>query len=133
MRSKLAIVIADLFLIVGLVLCLFSDKSIAPSDAWRSGHCIVCVGWFAVMIVHTWQHFKLIKAFTESSVRRRNIITTVTLVAMIVLIVSVMALVVSQSDIVVKFHNIVVHGFMVVVILHLVTKSKRLVTMVSKL
>lgn len=130
MNSKLSIIV--IILIIGLVLCLISDKNINPDSAWQSSHCIISAVWFVLMILHAWQHWKLIKAFRISKVRLKNRLTTLTIVVFIVMFFSIAALIATTSPSVVHFHNIFAHVFMVVVIVHLITKSKRLYSMIKR-
>lgn len=131
MISKRSIIITDILLIIGLVMCLISDKDINPDSAWQASHCIISAGWFILMAFHVWQHWKLIKAFQRSKVRLKNILTTLTIVVFVVMFFSIAILIVMTTPCVVHFHNMFAHVFMIVVIAHLIAKTKRLQVMIQ--
>lgn len=132
LNSTGSIIITDIILIAGLVLCLISDKGIEPDSAWRSPHCIISAVWFLFMPLHVWQHWKLIKALRYPKVRLRNKLTTLTVAVFIVMFLSIGALIVSTTPDIVRFHNVFAHLFMAVMIIHLIAKSKRLLTMIQR-
>lgn len=130
MKSRLSIIVTDLVLIVGLILCLVSDKNIVPVTAWNSFHCIACAAWYIVMAIHVYQHRKLIMALRIAKVRRKNILTTLTVIIFAVMFFSISALAAIQWPFAVHFHHVFVHIFMVVIIVHLVSKLGRLLVLI---
>jgi len=122
--------IVDILLLAGLVL---SIKTARTADySWASLHFIVSISWYALMLVHIWQHWRLIKTLAKQKVMRRNIITTLAVVVFILMTFSVILFIGKINDQFVHIHHVIAHVFWAVIIIHVVQKSKRFVHLFKK-
>ena len=123
--------IVDVLLLVGLILSIFSSRRFAAS--WGSFHCIVSFIWYAVMLVHIWQHWRLTKALAKWKALKRNIITSLTVVVFILITFSVILFIAGINDQFVGIHHKIAHVFWAVIIIHAIQKSKRFVHLFKKI
>jgi len=122
--------IVDILLLAGLIL---SIKTARTADySWGSFHCIVGLIWYAIMLVHIWQHWRFIKALAKWKVIKRNIITSLTVVVFILMTFSVMLFITKINNQFVHIHHIIAHLFWAVIIIHAVQKSKRFIHLFKK-
>ena len=117
--------IVDLLLVAGLFLSILSSRHSA--DSWGSLHCIVSMIWYALMLVHIWQHWRMTKALTKWKVMRRNIVTTLITIMFILMTVSIIFFVGGVGDKSIQIHHAVAHIFWIVIIIHTITKVKRFI------
>jgi len=113
--------VVDLLLLVGLFLSILSSRHSA--DSWGSLHCIVSMTWYALMLIHIWQHWQMTKALTTWKVMRRNIITTLTAIMFILLTVSIVLFVGGVSHKATHIHHAVAHIFWMVILVHAIHKT----------
>ena len=115
--------VVDILLIAGLVL---SIKTARTADySWASFHCIISMTWYALMLIHIWQHWRIIKALTKWKVIKRNIITSLTVVVFILMTFSVFLFITKINDQFFRIHHIIAHIFWAMIVIHAVQKSKR--------
>ncbi len=130
--SKQAKIFVDVLLIVGLVLsCKFYPDETSTAY-WKSAHCIVSVAWFLLTIIHVFQHWKLIKAFTKKNIRRKNKITAITVICFILMVLSITFFISGQGEAFAKFHHVVGNFYMLMAIIHVIQKFKKLKALLPK-
>ena len=123
--KRISKAIVDILLIAGLILSIHSSRHFATS--WGSYHCIVSMIWYALMLIHIWQHWRHTKALAKWKVMKRNIITSLTAVVFILITFSVILFIAEISDQFVHIHHIISHVFWAVIIIHAIQKSKRFI------
>ena len=124
--------IVDILLIAGLFVTIFSSVNDLGVASWGSFHCISSMTWYALMIVHIWQHWRLTKSFTKWKVMRRNIITSFTIIAFIMLTISVALFTFGTSHQLVSIHHAIASPFQFVIIIHAIQKAKRFLHLFKK-
>ena len=120
----------DILLVAGFFLSIMTAR--AADYSWASCHCIVSMAWYALILIHIWQHWKVTKALTKWKVMKRNIITSLTVVVFILMTFSVILFIAEISDQFVRIHHIIAHIFWAVIIIHAVQKSKRFINFCKK-
>jgi len=115
----------DILLVAGFFLSIMTAR--AADYSWASCHCIVSMAWYALILIHIWQHGKLTKALTKWKVMKRNIITSLTVVVFIMMSFSVILFIAKINDQFVHIHHIIAHIFWAMIVVHAVQKSKRFV------
>ena len=129
--KRISKAVVDILLIAGLVL---SIKTARTTDySWASLHCIVSMSWYALMLVHIVQHWRLTKAMAKRKVMKRNIITSLTVVVFILMTFSVILFFGGINEQFVHIHHRIAHVFWAVIIIHAVQKSKRFVHLFKKI
>ena len=126
--NRIAKIIVDILLIAGLFLSMSSGHS-EGSALWGSFHCIVSMTWYALMLAHIAQHWRLTKALVKPKVMKRNKITFLSLIVFIALTFSIILFVADVGDKFVRMHHGVASLFSKVMIIHLIMMAKRLVKM----
>ena len=121
----------DILLFTGIFVSFISAKS-NGSASWGSFHCLFSMTWYALMLVHIWQHWRFTKALLKPKVMKRNKIMLMTLAVFILMTFSVILFVADVSDRFVHFHHQVGHFFAVVMIAHTIQKAKRFVLLFKK-
>ncbi|GHT11497.1 hypothetical protein FACS189426_13470 [Bacteroidia bacterium] len=120
--------VIDILLILVLICIPFTlDDEYKTVHSWGL-HCIVGIIWFLLMLIHSYQHWPLIKAFTKKKVILKNKITALTIFTFIFMIVSIVWFIFGINDASISFHRIG-HIFPVIVIIHVIQKWKRLVSL----
>ena len=119
-------VIVDILLLIGLFLSILSARHSA--DSWASFHCVVSMIWYALMLVHIGQHWRLTKALAKWKVMKRNIITSLTTVLFILMTFSVILFIAGINEQFVRIHHIIAHVFWAMIIIHVIQKAKRFST-----
>ncbi|MCL2562054.1 MAG: hypothetical protein FWE10_07055 [Rikenellaceae bacterium] len=125
--SRIAKAIVDILLVAGLLLSIFSARRSA--DSWASFHCIVSMAWYALMLLHIWQHWRLTKALVKWKVMKRNAVTSLTILVFVLMTLSVITFIADISDLSVRIHHIIAHVFWAVIIIHALTKTKRFISL----
>jgi len=118
--------VVDILLFAGIFISIFSSRW-EGSASWGSFHCLVSMTWYALMLIHIWQHWRLIKAFVKPNVVKRNKITFMTIIVFILMTFSIILFVFEVSEKMVHIHHRIAHVFYVVMIVHSIQKSKRFV------
>ena len=121
----------DILLVAGLVLSIISAE-FEGNASWWSFHCLVSMTWYALTLVHVWQHWRLIVAVFRWKVLKRNKITFITIITFIMITLSVILFMVSVSDKFVSFHHIAASLFSKMMIVHTIHKTKRFVQLFKK-
>jgi hypothetical protein len=121
--SKVAKATVDILLVVGFFLSIISSRHCAES--WGSFHCIVSMVWYALMLIHIGQHWRITKALLKWRVMKRNIITTLTVAVFILMTISVIFFVGRICEQTVHIHHRIAHVFWAVIIVHAIMESKR--------
>ena len=124
--------VIDILLVAGLFISNPSSIDSANSASWGSFHCISSMVWYALMIVHIWQHWRMTKALAKWNVMRRNIITTLIAIFFMLMTVSIVLFIFGTGHIAVHIHHAVAHFFWFVIIIHAVQKAKRFVYLFKK-
>ena len=128
--NPIAKVTVDILLVAGLVLAIISTHSAEKS--WWSFHCMVSMAWYALMLVHIWQHWGMTKAMLKWKVLKRNKITFLTVVFFILMTLSIILFMVDVSNDFVRFHHAVASPFRFVTLIHLIQKTKRFVQLFKR-
>jgi len=123
-------VIVDILLVVGFFVS--STHHFGKGASWGSFHCIASMIWYALMIVHIWQHWQLTKSFTKWKVIKRNIITSLTIISFIILTISVVLFIFIINHHSVKIHHSIASKFLFVIIIHIIQKAKRFLRLFKK-
>jgi hypothetical protein len=123
LSNRISKAIIDILLLVGLVLSIKSARS--ADNSWGSFHCVVSMTWYALMLVHIWQHWRMTKALTNRKVLKRNKITFLTLVVFVLMTFSIINFISEVNDRFIHIHHVIAHIFWAVIIIHTVTKRKR--------
>ena len=116
--------IVDILLIVGTIVSILSSRRLGAAS-WGSFHCIASMVWYALMLVHIWQHWRLTKAFAKPKVMRRNIITSLTIVVFILMTVSIVLFIFGTGHQSVRIHHAISHVFWIVILIHAIQKTKQ--------
>ena len=124
--------IVDILLIAGVIISIISSRR-PDAASWGSFHCIASMTWYALILVHIWQHWRLTKAFTKLKVMRRNIITTATIIVFVLITVSVVLFIFGTGHQSVRIHHAISHVFWVVILIHAVQKAKQFVRLFMRL
>ena len=91
--TPFAKVVTDIFLILLLLACYITGETTvfeANWSIWISVHAIVGIFMSLAMVLHLWQHWRMIKAFTKFKVIARNFITFLSIVFFCLLAVSIL-------------------------------------------
>ena len=116
-----------------IILLVPSYRTANPYDlSWTSNHAVISMIWYALMLVHIWQHWKLTKAMFQWKVMKRNVITFLTVVAFIIMTLTVLLFMIDVNVSFVHLHHQVAHIFCIVIIIHAIQKFKRLVSLFKK-
>jgi len=121
--NRISKIIVDVLLLVGLVLSIKTGRT--ACNSWGSLHCIVSMIWYALMLVHIWQHWAISKALLKWKVMRRSIVTVLTFVVFILMTLNIIVFVFKINETLVNLHHTIAHIFLAVIILHTITKTKR--------
>lgn len=120
--SKRAKIVVDILLIIGLVLSFLPPSGVR----WTSLHCIACIVWYLIMIIHIWQHWKLTKAFTKKKVILKNKVTALIIVLFILMTISILQLASGFEIPHLNFHHLIGRIFVFAIIIHTIQKFKLL-------
>jgi hypothetical protein len=63
--------------------------------------------WYALMLVHVWQHWTLTKALVKPKVINRNKITFMTLVVFLLMTFTVILFIFDVSEQTIRIHNVI--------------------------
>jgi hypothetical protein len=124
LSKRISKAIVDILLIIGLILAIISGTSAEKS--WWTFHCIVSMTWYALMIVHIWQHWTITKLTLQlkPKVLKRNKITLLTIVFFILMTFSIVLFLADVSDDFVRIHHAIASPFRLVIIIHTIAKAK---------
>ena len=115
--------VVDILLIAGIYVSVSSSRP-ECSASWTSFHAIASLVWYALMLVHIWQHWALTKALVKPKVISRNKITFMTLVVFLLMTFTIILFIFDVNEQTIRIHNVVSHVFWIVMIIHAVQKSK---------
>jgi hypothetical protein len=121
--KRISKAIIDILLIMGLILAIISAHS--AESSWWSFHCIVSMVWYALMIVHIWQHWGMTKAVFKWKVLKRNKITFITIVFFILLTFSIILFMIDVNDQFIRIHHAIASPLRIVIVIHTVQKWKQ--------
>jgi hypothetical protein len=124
-------VIVDILLIAGIFISVISSRR-PDAASWGSFHCIASMAWYALMLVHIWQHWRLTKAFTKWKVIKRNIITSLTIIVFILMTISVVIFIFGTGHQSVSIHHKISHLFWAAILIHTIQKAKQLAFLLKK-
>ena len=124
-------VIVDILLIAGFFISILSSRRM-DAASWGSLHCMASMTWYALILVHIWQHWRLTKALTKRNVMRRNIITTLTVGVFILMTVSVVFFLFGTGHQSIRIHHAISHIFWAVILIHTIQKAKQLTLLFKK-
>ena len=126
LTNRKAKITVDILLVAGLFLTISSGQP--EGAAWGSFHCIASMAWYALLLVHTGQHWHLCKALImKPKVMKRNLITFLTLILFFLLTFSIVLFVAGINDRFVRIHHVVASLISKVMIIHLFMKAKQFV------
>ena len=124
------IVVDILMLLTFLLLIAFMHQT---DLQWKSAHCIFGLICTLLMLIHTAQHWKFTKAvITKKAVMRRNKITFLTVLNLLLLVVSVLLMIGELNVSSVMFHHGLGKLCGLILIIHIVQKFKRLLSLFKK-
>jgi len=118
--------IVDILLVVGLIVSIVSGRS--TDTSWASFHCLASMAWYALILVHIWQHWKMTKSLLKWNVVKRNKITLLMNVAFLLMTLSIILFIAEVNPRIVHIHHVTAHVFWAVIIVHMITKAKQFVT-----
>ena len=124
-------IIVDILLIAGFFISILSSRGLEAAS-WGSFHCIASITWYALMLAHIRQHWRLTKSLTIRKVMKRNIITTLTAVAFILTTVSVVFFIFRINHQSIHIHHAIAHLFWMVILIHAIQKAKHFVHLFKK-
>ena len=127
--NRIAKIIVDILLVAGLFLSILSSRYSA--DSWGSLHCIASMAWYAVMLVHIWQHWGMTKALFKMKwkILKRNKITFLTFVVFFLMTISVIIFINGVDYKSMTIHHKIAHLFLIVVIIHTIMMAKRFISL----
>jgi len=129
--TRLSKGIIDILLIIGTILSIHSARTACFS--WASYHCIVSMIWYALMLVHIWQHWAMTKAVASKwKVLKRNKITFLTIVVFILMTLNIIVFIFEVNMQLIRIHHILSHVFWKVIIIHTIQKFKRFIFLFKK-
>jgi len=128
--KRISKAIVDILLLTGLILSIKTSRT--ADYSWGSFHCVVSMAWYALILIHIWQHWYLTKALTKWNVMKRNIFTSLTAVVFILMTFSIILFTGNISGQFVRIHHVIAHVFWAVIIIHAVQKSKRFISLFKK-
>jgi len=125
--SRTAKAVVDILLLIGLVLSDISART--AGNTWWSLHCLASMTWYALMVIHIWQHWGITVAVLKfnPNVLKRNKVTLLTIFMFIMLTISIILFIVDVSDTFVRIHHAITSPMRLVIIIHMITKSKQFV------
>jgi hypothetical protein len=127
-KSKATI---DILLLVGLVLSIKTARTACYS--WGSYHCIVSMIWYALMLVHIWQHWAITKAVsTKWKILKRNPVTFLTIVVFVLMTLNIIVFVFKVNDWLIHVHHVIAHVFWAVIIIHAIAKTKSFIRLFKR-
>ena len=123
--QRLSKAIVDLLLLVGLVLAIVSARQTVHS--WWSFHCIICIAWYILMLIHIGQHWQMTKALLKLNrkVLKRNIMTFITVIVFILLTCTIVLFMIDVNDRFVHIHHTIASPLRLVIIIHAITKMRQ--------
>ena len=125
MKKQITKAIVDILLLIGLILSIKTART--ADDSWGSYHCIVSMVWYALMLVHIWQHWKITKAVFKWKVMKQNKITFLTVFIFILMTLNIIIFIFKINEKLVHIHHIIAHVFWAVLIIHAIQKSKQFI------
>lgn len=131
-QSKKVKAITDIILIAIMILSFVIPLYGTEIEYWQSPHCIILAGWFIVILLHIWQHWKMIKALARVNVMKRNKITVLTTIAFCFMTISIMLLIADHNHNITRYHSAIGHIFLLIVLIHFISKINRLYNMLRK-
>ena len=117
--------IVDILLLIGLVLSINLARS--ADYSWTSSHAIISMIWYALILVHIWQHWAMTKAVFKWKVLKRNKITFLTIIVFILMALNIIVFVFEVNDKLVHIHHIFAHVFLAVIVVHVIQKLKQFI------
>lgn len=131
-QSKKVKAITEIVLIAIMILSFVIPLYGKKIEYWQSPHCFILAGWFIVIILHIWQHWKMIKALAKVNVMKRNKITVLTVIAFCFMAISIILLIAGYNHNITKYHSTIGHIFLLIVLIHFISKINRLYKMLRK-
>jgi hypothetical protein len=134
--------ILDLITIIAMIGCWVStDTAKGPREAFRNGlddtnnfswgtpHSILSIVFTVLLVVHIWQHWKLIKLIVIKNLYSKNIVTSLTLLTFIVTVASFLIYFTGFSHSKGEFHGTVANIFLIAGCIHLVLNFKKMLAL----
>jgi hypothetical protein len=141
-NNKISKAIIDLLTIIAMIGCwastdsvkgprgqFRSEEEIANNFSWGTLHSIFSVIFTVMILIHIWQHWKLIKGIVLKNMYSKNIVTTITLIAFIVTLGSFLIYFLGFNDARGEFHGTVANFFLISGSVHLVLNLKKMLSL----
>jgi hypothetical protein len=121
----------DILLFAGLFMSILSSRH-SGSAWWGSFHCIAGMAWYALILVHIGQHWRIVKSLPKRHILKRNIITVLAVVAFLLITVSIILFIGGINHRSIHIHHATAHIFWLVGIIHAITKVKRFALLLKR-
>ena len=106
-----------------------SELDDTDNFSWGTPHSILSIVFTVLLIVHIWQHWKLIKGIVIKNLYSKNIVTSLTLLTFIVTVASFLIYFTGFSRPKGEFHGTVANTFLIAGCIHLVLNFKKMLAL----
>jgi hypothetical protein len=106
-----------------------SELDAAGNFSWGTLHSIISIVFTVMLIVHIWQHWKLIKGIIIKNLYSQNIVTSLTFLTFIVTVTSFLIYFTGFSNSKGEFHGTVANLFLITGCIHLVLNFKKMLAL----
>jgi hypothetical protein len=101
----------------------------ASNFSWGTLHSILSIVFTVMIIIHLWQHWKLIKGIIIKNLYAKNIVTSLTLLTFIVTVISFLIYFTGFSHSKGEFHGTIANIFLIAGCIHLVLNFKKMLAL----
>lgn len=106
-----------------------NEMDAANNFSWGTLHSILSIVFTVMVIIHIWQHWKLIKGIIIKNLYSKNIVTSLTLLTFIVTVASFLIYFAGFSHSRGEFHGTVANIFLIISCVHLALNFKRMLAL----
>jgi hypothetical protein len=108
----------------------FRNRSDVGNDySWGTLHSILSIVFTLLIIIHIWQHWKLIVGIIKKNLYSRNIVTTLTSITFLVTVVSFLLYLTGFSHSKGEFHGTIGNIFLITCCVHLVLNFRKMLVL----
>jgi ABC-type multidrug transport system fused ATPase/permease subunit len=144
-KSKIGKAITDIAMVAALLGCAVSTSvfeeakhalrngaAIEDVFKWGTSHCIISILLVAIILIHIWQHWPLIKAIVKKNLYFKNKVITMTMALFLTTVVSFTLYLSGFTMPILHFHSMIAHFFVFFAIIHLIMSWKKLLALFRK-